>query len=1025
MAFFQMRGLCANGWDLVARCVRSSGSPRLFGLLSTHTTIAMFAVVATVASLGDLACAQPLPGGVVANGNAVVTGFSGAQPPAMIAPGVDPADKTFIDLQGPSARVFDLQAPGAPPQAQLLTAPKPFTVTAGQVGQVFGVTLDNATQPNVFVAATSVYGLPIIVPAGAGQPVRIKQGVPNAAFMSGLFGPTQLGGSPGSIWRIDGTTGEVRLFANVTLNGASNPGPALGGLAFDSASNTLLVADRATGMIHAFDPAGKERGRYDHGVQGRGAAGLQPVPYDPAGRLDISSPKFRSGNPGTWGYAAPERLIFGLGVRNGRLYYAVAKDLQIWSVAIAPEFGANPRLELSVPPGPGPSEIAKITFDDQGRMLLAERAAPSGSADFTALTIEATGRVLRYLPVPPGVPGPQWQPQADEYAIGFARQMRNGNGGVAVGFGYDEQGRIDRASCGGFLWSTGEQLRNAIDPELAAMLAQGGPAEVNGLQGNDIAAVVPANAPPLESYFIDYDDRFGDPGARGHIGDIAILRICGQAGFILPGWFRPRAELIPGFFWHRWRGPKPPLLDCPPGSGNQCACPPGTSQQPGFQCCPVGFTAGPNGQCQSPCPDGSTDPGRLEACWEGWNPDKMTGIDPAKWVCMDGSAPVKIPNGYQCPHYKMPVCPAGYEADPSSEHGCKATAAEKACSQPGPNIIQLGLDGSCQQLCPTGSWAFSANQCCPVGTVPGPDGKCGKPNLPGCPPGQLTSKGICCEPGTKPQPDGTCSLMKKPCPPEQLSSNGTCCPAGSKPQPDGSCYLQKKPQCPPEQLSSTGTCCPIGSKPQPDGSCYPPLTKKECRIEQATPNGTCCPEGTIPQPDNTCGQQVVCPQGMTINPLTGQCCLPQSAVAGTAAACTCPPDKVPVEGKCVWNAPPVPATNACFTGYVKLPNGSCCLAAQATAGGQCCPAGQKPDADKRKCVPAGATTFTPGTKFVPAPVIIPRGKRGGREFVPSPPPPRIVVQPPKRFGPPKRFVPKPIVRQPNLAAPRFRRELDR
>ena len=87
------------------------------------------------------------PSGVVANGNAVVTGFSGAQPPAMIAPGIDPADKTFIDLQGPSARVFDPQAPGAPPQAQLLTAPKPFTVTAGQVGQVFGVALDNAAQP--------------------------------------------------------------------------------------------------------------------------------------------------------------------------------------------------------------------------------------------------------------------------------------------------------------------------------------------------------------------------------------------------------------------------------------------------------------------------------------------------------------------------------------------------------------------------------------------------------------------------------------------------------------------------------------------------------------------------------------------------------------------------------------------------------------------------------------------------------------------------------------------------------------
>jgi hypothetical protein len=959
--------------------------------LAIATAVAALAMFASGGGQRNAAFAQASPP-IVANGNAVVTGFSGAQPPAMIAPGVDPADKTFIDLQGPAARVFDLQAPGAPPQAQMLTAPKPFTATAAQIGQVFGVALDNAAQPNVFVAATSVYGLPIVVPAG-GQPVRVKQGAPNAAFMPGLFGPVPPGGGPGSIWRIDGTTGEVRLFANVALDGASNPGPALGGLAFDPASNTLFVADRATGMIHAFDPAGKERGRYDHGMQGRGAAGLPPVPYDPAGRLDISNPKFRSGDPATWGYAAAPRLIFGLGVRNGRLYYAVARDLQIWSVAIAPQFGADPRLEVSVAPGPGPSEISKITFDDQGRMLLAERAAPSGAADFTALTVEATGRVLRYLPVPPGVQGPRWQPQSDEYAIGFARQMRNGNGGTAVGFGYDEQGRIDRATCGQFLWSTGEQLRNAIDPALAALLAQGGPAEVNGLQGNDIEAVVPSNTPPLQSYFADYDDQFGDPAVRGHIGDIAILRVCGQTGINLPGWYRPRVELLPGFFWYRMHGKKPPMLDCPPGSGNQCACPPGTTQQPGFQCCQIPMQVDANGQCQSPCPNGATDQQSMLLCLSGFDPATYSPNDLSKWRCLDGSMPDMQNNFPVCPMKKFPVCPAGFVPDPNDPAGCKATPAETACIQTSTTgYNQIGLDGSCQQLCPNGQWAFPANQCCPDGTLPGPDGKCGKPQQPGCPPAQLSSNGTCCPPGSKPQPDGSCYPLKKPCPPEQLSSNGTCCPLGTKPQPDGSCGTQQN-GCPPSQLTSTGQCCLPGTKPQPDG---------------------------------TCRQELVgCPPGTSTNPQTGECCLPQSAVAGAAAACTCPPDTVLVNGKCIPNAPPVPIKqpNACFTGYVQLPNGSCCLAGQATAGGQCCPAGQKPDADKRKCVPAGGATFVPGLTHVPAPVIVPRGKRGGREFVP-PPPSRIVV-PPKRFGPPKRFVPKPIVRQPNLAAPRFRRELDR
>jgi hypothetical protein len=45
------------------------------------------------------------------------------------------ADQLTIDLNGPSARVADLQAPGEPPQAQLLTARKTFTVTAAKSGR--------------------------------------------------------------------------------------------------------------------------------------------------------------------------------------------------------------------------------------------------------------------------------------------------------------------------------------------------------------------------------------------------------------------------------------------------------------------------------------------------------------------------------------------------------------------------------------------------------------------------------------------------------------------------------------------------------------------------------------------------------------------------------------------------------------------------------------------------------------------------------------------------------------------------
>ena len=101
---------------------------------------------------------------VVAQGNAAVTGFSGALPPIQIAPGVDPNQKTFIDLNGPALRVVDLQHMGGPTQAQLVGAPKPFTFSAARLGQVFGVALDDHSPPNIYAAATSAYGLPIVVP---------------------------------------------------------------------------------------------------------------------------------------------------------------------------------------------------------------------------------------------------------------------------------------------------------------------------------------------------------------------------------------------------------------------------------------------------------------------------------------------------------------------------------------------------------------------------------------------------------------------------------------------------------------------------------------------------------------------------------------------------------------------------------------------------------------------------------------------------------------------------------------------
>ena len=250
--------------------------------------------------------------------------------------------------------------------------------------------------------------------------------------MPGLWGP---GGGPGSIWKIDGRTGQVNLFANVTLDSRQNTGAALGGLAFDPESKSLYVADRETGFIHRFELDGHELGRYDHGVTGRASQGLPPVPWTPHPGVDVTSPQFDSIDPATWDYAAPARRVFGLAVYRHRLYYAVADSMQVWSVGLKPDggFANDAVIELVVPPSFGPTEISKITFDEQGRMLLAERPAPTDAFDFRALTVPAIGRVLRYAVVDTVNGRRVWQEQPNEYAIGFPQDLRNGNGGVAIG----------------------------------------------------------------------------------------------------------------------------------------------------------------------------------------------------------------------------------------------------------------------------------------------------------------------------------------------------------------------------------------------------------------------------------------------------------------------------------------------------------------------------------------------------------------------------------------------------------------
>jgi hypothetical protein len=451
---------------------------------------------------------------VVAPGQAVVTGFSGfvAYPPPANA---DPFDYVTLNTLGPSARVVDLTNPG--PQGVLSPAPKPLTINAAQVGQVFGVALDNAPQPNIYLGATSLYGLSIFRPDPQGLLKRQRQGAPGAQFVPGQFGPPELGGSSGSIWRVSGTTGEVSLFSAVGIGSPAS----LGGLAFHAGTQQIFATDRATGIVYRLSLDGLIKGTYDHGIEGRPGAGLAPLPLGPVAPVNINGPQFSTDNPATWGFAPPARRVFALAVHNDRLYYSIAQGPQIWSAGIRPTGsipGSDARLEVEVPSLADGVEITSIAFDAQGRMYLAERGRTTGDYYMYHVASAGQSRVLRYVPKAPGDPAPgRWRLQPDQYSVGLAPFYNNADGGVALNYGYTPAGALNPGACGANVWMTGERL---MDPGNA----QAGTFEtVDGLQGNAASVFQPQNMPPSAAWFVDYNDQPGNENYRGHMGDIATI----------------------------------------------------------------------------------------------------------------------------------------------------------------------------------------------------------------------------------------------------------------------------------------------------------------------------------------------------------------------------------------------------------------------------------------------------------------------------------------------------------------------
>lgn len=496
-----------------------------YSRLTSHAIGLAFAALSAMSLPGASAwAAEP----VFAPGQPIVTGFPGVVEPASPPDGSEPLDYTLIDPDGSSMVIQQLQ-PDGPAAGQLIDAPAGFAVTAADVGQVFGVTLDNAPEiteaaaPNIYVAATSAYGLHLTMPDAEGNPVRTRTGDPAASFMAGQWGSA--GGStgyPGSIWKIDGTTGEVSLFSTI----AANSGAGLGDIVYDAASAQFFASDLDTGLIYRLAADGVILDTFDHGVTGRPAHGLDPV-ADDGSVMAVTDPAFNSEDPASWGFAGPERKVNGLAVNGGRLFYAVAEGPQIWSVRIQADgsFGAA-RWELDVAGLPSGNEVADIAFDPQGRMILAQRGAQVGSYDYSVFAETGTSSAVRFereFPDDPATPG-TWVPEPESYAIGMAADGAHAAGGVALGPDFNEDTGTFDGACGAWLWATGDGLRD--NPDLDPALDP--PAQVSGLQGNPRSLVRPQNEPPLLSFFTDHDGNTEDDqaGKQGHVGGVAIWQVC-------------------------------------------------------------------------------------------------------------------------------------------------------------------------------------------------------------------------------------------------------------------------------------------------------------------------------------------------------------------------------------------------------------------------------------------------------------------------------------------------------------------
>lgn len=253
------------------------------------------------------------------------------------------------------------------------------------IGDVFGTTLDD--KGNVYVTATTSY--------------TVKSPVNNAA-------------GPGNVYRIDGTTGAVNVFASLP-----NKGPGLGNIDFSCRYQTFYVTNFADGRVYQMvtdnstsPPTAKVVSAFSLAT-GAVATGFSSKNGDPEPGRDYS--KFIAKNkPGTKDWGRPwavkvvgDHVMIGVWRQDFAQHTGVdAQPNEVWSVKLTPVGGfvANsqhveitmPALQTTNPTSPAKNysnPVSSISRSPANDLLVTER---SMNGDFNSPYQAHESRGLEY-----------------------------------------------------------------------------------------------------------------------------------------------------------------------------------------------------------------------------------------------------------------------------------------------------------------------------------------------------------------------------------------------------------------------------------------------------------------------------------------------------------------------------------------------------------------------------------------------------------------------------------------------------